>query len=112
MEQEVERRQAYHEAKWQSVKLYLFAPPGDVSFFSRLGKLLGYVGTFPLFLYDKVAAVAAFLYRRQHNRQLELLAQKRSMESTAEDKSKSRDAGTKQRPARYSKGDSRRPRRE
>jgi hypothetical protein len=111
MEQEVERQQAYHEAKWRSVKLYLFAPPGDVSFFRRLGKLLGYVGTFPMFLYDKVAAVGTFLCRKRHNRQLELFARKRPTKSIAEDKNKSRDAGTKQHPAKSSKIDSRRPRR-
>jgi hypothetical protein len=109
-EEEVQRDKAWREARWRAVSLYLFAPPGDVGFFRRLGKLLGYAGNFPIFLLDKFMAVLVFLARKGQNIQLESFAQKRSMESATQDKSKSRDAGTKQDPARCSKRDIRRPR--
>lgn len=110
-EEEVQRDKAWREAKWRSVSLYPFAPLGDVGFFRRLAKLLGYVGNFPIFLLDKFMATLVFLARKGQNIQLESFAQKRSMQSTTEDKSKSRDAGTKQHPSRSSKGCLRMPRR-
>lgn len=111
MGEDVKRAKAFHEAKWRSVSLYLFAPLGDVGFFCRLGKLLGYSAHFPGIMIDKIKAFLASGALNVQERQLKTIAEVRSMKSAAEGKSNSRDASTKQYPARSSKGDSRRPRR-
>ena len=110
-EEEVQRARSFHAAKWRSVSLYLFAPLGDVGLFSRLGKLLGYVGHFPVFLLDQVMAIAMLCARKIQKRQLEKFARMRSEKSTAEDESNPKDASSKQRPGKSSKGDLRKPRR-
>ena len=84
LEEEARRTKAYQEAKWRSVSLYLFAPPGDVGFLRRLGKLLGFIGLIPLFLLDNFMAVAVFFARKYHDSQLKTIAQMRSPKQAGE----------------------------